>query len=235
MMMKMVLLYCYQNKKLSALIWLSYHASLYVCPVTPGPILAKTFLFDFILNWTLLWLLKSSKAALEKQSTQQHCTKLSPSSIRQEDQNCSPMLRRGPFRYGTYYLSDAEHLFQCHHKLSDKVIVDPFQFCQCNFLIIFQNWTSLYSTTGPAHQEDNTTCGKFTPFALGSSTAAAADSQAVVGLCARVREPEGLEGGGDPLVAQGGQGGAGHPPRSQPLCFFSCLGCRVFYTFISAF
>ena len=141
------------------------------------------------------------------------------------------MLRRGPFLYGTYYLSDAEHLFQCHHKLSDRVIVDPFRFCQCIFLII----SKLNITAQKAHQEDKTIGGKFTPFALASSTAAAADPQAVVGLCARVREPEGLEGGGDPLVVQGGQGGAGHPPRSQPLCFFSCLGCRVFYTFISAF
>ena len=117
------------------------------------------------------------------------------------------------------------------HKLSDRVILDPFRFCQGNFLII----SKLNITVQKAHQEDNTIGGKFTPFALASSTAAAADPQAVVGLCVRVREPEGLEGGGDPLVAQGGQGGAGHPPRSQPLCFFSCLECRVFYTFISAF
>ena len=52
-----------------------------------------------------------------------------------------------------------------------------------------------------AHQEDDTTA-----FALASSTAAAAaaDPQTVVGLCARVREPEGLEGGGGPLLFQGG-------------------------------
>ena len=48
-----------------------------------------------------------------------------------------------------------------------------------------------------AHQEDDTTA-----FALASITAAAADPQAVVGLCARVREPEGLEGRGGPLLVQ---------------------------------
>ena len=94
--------------------------------------------------------------------------------------------------------------------------------------------SKLNNSVEEAHKEDGTFGGKFTVFidSAPSTTAAAAaaDPQAVVGLCARGREPDWLQGGRrDPLVS------APHPPGSQALRLLSRLGCHVFYTFISAF
>ena len=80
--------------------------------------------------------------------------------------------------------------------------------------------------------------GKFTVRVVFPSTTAAAapDPKSVVGLCARSREPEWVEGGGGKVL--GGQGGAGarHPPGSQALHLLSpLLPFHLFFPFFSAF
>ena len=94
--------------------------------------------------------------------------------------------------------------------------------------------SKLNNSVEEKHKDDETFGGKFTVIidSAPSTTAAAAaaDPQTMVGLCARGREPDWLQGGRrDPLVS------APHPPGSQALRLLSRLGCHVFYTFISAF
>ena len=95
--------------------------------------------------------------------------------------------------------------------------------------------SKLNNSVEEKHKDDETFGGKFTVIidsapSTTAAAAAAADSQTMVGLCARGREPDWLQGGRrDPLVS------APHPPGSQALRLLSRLGCHVFYTFISAF
>ena len=96
--------------------------------------------------------------------------------------------------------------------------------------------SKLKTSVEKTDEEDDTLGGKFTVrIVFPSSTAAAAapDPQSVVGLCARSREPEWVEGGGGKVL--GGQGGAGarHPPGSQALHLLSPL--HPFHLFFPAF
>ena len=85
-------------------------------------------------------------------------------------------------------------------------------------------------------EEDDTLDGKFTVRVVFPSTTAAAapDPKSVVGLCARSREPEWVEGGGGKVL--GGQGGARLPPGSQALHLLSpLLPFHLFFPLFSAF